>query len=59
VVAGNDKNISMTAISLTVHSPHVLDLTLVDLPGITKVPVHDQPKDIDVQIRNLVMKYID
>ena len=31
---------------------------MVDLPGLTKVPVGDQPDDIEVQIRNLVMEYI-
>ena len=57
-IAGNRKNISNKPISLTIHSPHVLDLTLVDLPGLTKVPVQDQAPDIDVQIRNLVLSYI-
>lgn len=47
-IAGNRKNISNKPISLTIHSPHVLDLTLVDLPGLTKVPVQDQAPDIDV-----------
>ena len=28
----------------------VLDLTLIDLPGMTKVPVGDQPKDIEDQV---------
>lgn len=36
----------------------VLNLTLIDLPGITKVPVGDQPADIEVQIRNMLMEYI-
>jgi dynamin 1-like protein len=43
VVAGGLKNISTTPISLTIFSPKVLDLTLVDLPGLTKVPVQGQP----------------
>ena len=34
-----------------------MDLTLVDLPGMTKVPVHGQPADIEKQIRNLVYKF--
>ncbi len=38
-IAGNDKNISDEPISLTIYSPNVVDLTLVDLPGITKVPI--------------------
>lgn len=57
-IAGDKKNISSNPISLTIHSPKVLDLTLVDLPGLTKVPVQGQPDDIAIQIRNLVMSYI-
>ena len=38
-IAGGDKNISEEPISLTIYSPYVVDLTLVDLPGITKVPI--------------------
>ena len=30
----------------------------MDLPGITKVPVGDQPEDIEQQIRDMVLKYI-
>lgn len=36
----------------------VLNLTLIDLPGITKVPVGDQPPDIEYQIRDMIMQYI-
>ncbi len=35
-----------------------MNLTLVDLPGLTKVPVGDQPTDIEGQIRALLLKYI-
>lgn len=57
-IAGIQKAISSTEILLTIFSPKLLDLTLVDLPGLTKVPTHGQPADIDVQIRNLVTSYI-
>lgn len=57
-VSGNNKGISDDPIHLKVFSPHVVNLTLVDLPGITKVPVGDQPKDIEIQIRELIFKYI-
>lgn len=57
-VAGQNKGISKLPISLRIYSPNVLDLTLVDLPGLTKVPVGDQPSDIERQIRNLVLDYI-
>lgn len=36
-VAGQNKGISKLPISLRIYSPNVLDLTLVDLPGLTKV----------------------
>ncbi|CAL1568915.1 unnamed protein product [Knipowitschia caucasica] len=57
-VSGNNKGISDEPIHLKIFSPHVVNLTLVDLPGITKVPVGDQPKDIEVQIRDLILKHI-
>lgn len=43
---------------LYVHMCSVLDLTLIDLPGLTRVPVGDQPADIGAQIRQLVLNYI-
>ncbi|XP_076588600.1 dynamin-1-like protein isoform X4 [Chaetodon auriga] len=57
-ISGNNKGISDDPIHLKIFSPHVVNLTLVDLPGITKVPVGDQPKDIEIQIRELIFKYI-
>lgn len=76
-MAGQNKGVSKLPISLRIYSPNVLDLTLVDLPGLTKVrdnallflfpqkysfatkiPVGDQPSDIEKQIRNLVVDYI-
>ncbi|THH07961.1 hypothetical protein EW145_g3026 [Phellinidium pouzarii] len=57
-VAGQNKGISRLPISLRIYSPDVLDLTLVDLPGLTKIPVGDQPSDIEKQIRNLIQEYI-
>lgn len=36
-VAGNNKGINRQPINLKIFSPHVLNLTLVDLPGLTKV----------------------
>ncbi|XP_040201707.1 dynamin-1-like protein isoform X7 [Rana temporaria] len=57
-ISGNNKGISPEPIHLKIFSPHVVNLTLVDLPGLTKVPVGDQPKDIEVQIRELIFRYI-
>ncbi|KAJ2876569.1 vacuolar protein sorting-associated protein 1 [Coemansia aciculifera] len=55
---GKNLGISPVPINLRVFSPNVLTLTLVDLPGLTKVPVGDQPKDIERQIREMIMAYI-
>lgn len=49
---------SKLPINLKIYGPGVLNLTLVDLPGLTKVPVGDQPSDIERQIKNLVLDYI-
>uniref|UniRef100_A0A8C5NAH4 Interferon-induced GTP-binding protein Mx n=1 Tax=Gouania willdenowi TaxID=441366 RepID=A0A8C5NAH4_GOUWI len=57
-VTGANKGISPVPINLRVYSPHVLNLTLIDLPGITKVPVGDQPVDIEQQIREMIMQFI-
>ncbi|XP_046428596.1 dynamin-1-like protein isoform X2 [Neodiprion fabricii] len=57
-MAGSNKGICPEPINLKVYSTSVVNLTLVDLPGITKVPVGDQPEDIEAQIRNLVLKHI-
>lgn len=55
---GKNAGISASPINLRIYSPNVLTLTLVDLPGLTKVPVGDQPRDIERQIREMVLKYI-
>lgn len=39
-VAGQNKGVSKLPINLRIYSPNVLDLTLVDLPGLTKVLLH-------------------
>ncbi|XP_075110856.1 dynamin-related protein 3A [Nicotiana tabacum] len=56
--AGMNRGVSDKQIRLKIFSPNVLDITLVDLPGITKVPVGDQPSDIEARIRTMIMSYI-
>ena len=56
---GKNKGVSTVPINLKVYSPNVLNLTLVDLPGMTKVPVGDQPKDIERQIREMIYTFIE
>ena len=57
-IAGSNKGINRQPINLKIYSPHVLSLTLVDLPGLTKVPIGDQPTDIERQTRTLISEYI-
>ena len=55
---GRNAGISPAPINLRIYSPNVLTLTLVDLPGLTRVPVGDQPRDIERQIQEMVLKQI-
>ncbi|XP_037619566.1 dynamin-2-like isoform X1 [Sebastes umbrosus] len=57
-ITGSNKGISSIPINLRVYSPNVLNLTLIDLPGMTKVAVGDQPHDIEFQIRDMLMQFI-
>ncbi|KAK3911026.1 Dynamin-1-like protein [Frankliniella fusca] len=56
-MAGSNKGICPEPINLKIFSTSVVNLTLVDLPGITKVPIGDQPEDIEQQIHSLVVQY--
>ncbi|KAJ6696387.1 DYNAMIN [Salix koriyanagi] len=57
-IAGSGKGISNTPLTLVVKKKGVPDLTMVDLPGITRVPVHGQPENIYEQIADIIMEYI-
>ena len=54
---GKTLHVSSEPIRLCIRSPRVLDLSLVDLPGVTKVPIGDQPQDIEAQLVRMVMQY--
>lgn len=56
-VCGRNKDIHPTPIICKVYSRSVVDLTLVDLPGMTKVPCGDQPQDIEKKIVDLCYQY--
>ncbi|XP_021950929.1 dynamin-1-like protein isoform X2 [Folsomia candida] len=56
--AGNNKGICAEPINLKVYSTKVVNLTVVDLPGIVKVAAGDQPEDIEAQINELILQYI-
>jgi replication fork clamp-binding protein CrfC len=51
---GHNAGISLLPVNLRIYSPNVLTLTLVHFPGLTRVPVGDQPKDIERQIRDML-----
>lgn len=57
-LTGTNKGISDRPIRLRITSPHVLTMTLVDLPGLSKVPVGDQPSDIEARTRAMILDYI-
>ncbi|WOK98549.1 dynamin-related protein 5A-like [Canna indica] len=56
---GRSKQISSVPIHLSIFSPNVVNLTLVDLPGLTKVAVEGQPESIVADIENMVRAYIE
>jgi dynamin 1-like protein len=59
-VAGSAKSkcISSVPIHLKIFSSRVVTLTLVDLPGMTRVPVGEQPSNIETQLRTLILEHI-
>ena len=57
-IAGLGKGICKAPLTLEVRKNGVPDLTMVDLPGITRVPVHGQPPNIYDQIKEIIMEYI-
>ncbi|KAJ9125144.1 hypothetical protein QFC22_000098 [Naganishia vaughanmartiniae] len=50
--------VSSDPIYLRIHSPHVPDLTLVDLPGYIQISSMDQPEALKEKISELCDKYI-
>ncbi|XP_042421595.1 phragmoplastin DRP1C-like [Zingiber officinale] len=57
-ITGKSKQISNVPIHLSIYSPHVVNLTLVDLPGLTKVAVDGQPESIVRDIEDMVRSYV-
>ncbi len=59
-VAGGNKGIVDQPIILNIHSPTCPDLTLVDLPGITRIPLKgsDQPDNIEEITKRMALKYV-
>lgn len=57
--AGQNKGIVDDPIVLSVFSPDCPDLSLIDLPGVTRVPLKnsDQTDDIEVLTKDMIMRY--
>ncbi|KAK6935039.1 Dynamin GTPase effector, partial [Dillenia turbinata] len=58
-ITGNSKQISPVPIHLSIYSPNVVNLTLIDLPGLTKVAVEGQPESIVQDIESMVRSYVE
>lgn len=58
-MTGRTKQISPVPIHLSIYSANVVNLTLIDLPGLTKVAVEGQPESIVQDIENMVRSYIE
>lgn len=58
-VTGKTKQISPVPIHLSIYSPNVVNLTLIDLPGLTKVAVEGQPESIVEDIEAMVRTYVE
>ncbi|XP_019421781.1 PREDICTED: dynamin-related protein 1C-like [Lupinus angustifolius] len=58
-VTGKSNKISNTPIHLSIYSPYVVNLTLVDLPGLTKVAVEGQPESIVQDIESMIFSYVE
>ena len=50
--------VSPDPIQLTVFSPNVPNLTLVDMPGLTKIPIDGQPKSIVKELEDMARTYV-
>jgi len=59
-IAGSNKGIINVPILMTVHSPYCPDLTIIDLPGITRIPLHgsDQVQNIEEVTKNMALHYV-
>ena len=56
-ICKTNKNIVDKPIVLNVYSQTCPDLTLVDLPGVTRVPIGDQPKNIEQITKDMARRY--
>ncbi|KAK9812407.1 hypothetical protein WJX73_008699 [Symbiochloris irregularis] len=57
-LAGKGRAVAPDPIQLTIYSPSVPNLTLVDMPGLTKVPIDGQPRSIVKELDDMARTYI-
>ena len=59
-IAGKKKGIVDRPIVITIHSHTCPDLTVIDLPGITRIPLQgsDQGKDIEKVTKKMALRYV-
>ena len=55
---GKKMTVSSKEIILKIFSPKVFNLTLIDLPGMIKVPMKGQSNNVEMEILNMVSNYI-
>lgn len=58
VIAGDGKDVIDQSISLTIYSTSVVDLTLVDLPGLVNVQIAGQHQGIIQDVKNMVRGFV-
>ncbi|ADM10976.1 dynamin [Encephalitozoon intestinalis ATCC 50506] len=56
-ICGINKGISSRPITAFVNLKDTLEMTVVDLPGLIKVPIGEQPEDIEIQVEDMVLGY--
>lgn len=58
-ITGRSKQVSSVPIHLSIYSPNVVNLTLIDLPGLTKVAIEGQAESVVADIENMVRSFIE
>ena len=56
-LCGSDKNIVDKPIILNIYSHTCPDLTLIDLPGVTRIPIGNQPENIEQITKEMATRY--
>ncbi|EDQ85096.1 uncharacterized protein MONBRDRAFT_34403 [Monosiga brevicollis MX1] len=58
-LVGSDKDVEDKPLELTIFRKNQVDLTLIDLPGMTRVAVEGQSENIEETIKAMYKKYMD